>query len=121
MNQSRPQARQIREREQAADRQQLRVISLPEQSASASKTLHQAWQQSVPVRDKDRTSPGFGPAVAMDTNSPQTGRNPELSTSEAAFPTSIGCEPNQPQARPRRRIAVAVTRLIRFRVHIRSI
>jgi hypothetical protein len=112
--------RQIRDQEPATGRPQLRELPVPEQSASASSTRHQAWQQSVRIHSTDTALAGFGRAMAKAADSPQSGRGQGLSTSEAEFPNSIGCEPGQPQARQRPRIAVAVTMPIRFLVHIRT-
>ena len=121
MNRRRPEARQVREHEQAEDRPQLRFNHVREQSAAASSLCHQAPQQTVRSRDEDASSSGCQATAATDANGPQTGHNPELSTSAASFPSSIGCEPEQPQVRPHRRIAVAVSRPIRFPVHIRNV
>ncbi len=106
---------------QVEARPQLRLIHVRAQSAAASRTRHQAEQRSVRSPDKDTALTRSQTTTAGAANRPQAGRNPGFSTSEAWFLTRLGRELEQPQVRPSRRIAVAITRPIRFLVHIRSI
>jgi hypothetical protein len=121
MEHPRPQTRQIREHGQAKDKPQLRLIRVRDKSAAASSPCQQARQQTVRSRDKDTASTGCQAAAATDANGPQTGRNPELSTSAASFLTNIGCEPKQAENCPDHRIAVAISPPTRFPIHIRKI
>lgn len=121
MNCSQPEKWQIRGNGQAKDRPQLRLIRVRKQSVAASSPCHQARQQTVRSPDKDTASTGCQAEVATDANSPQTGRNSELSRSTASLLTNIGCEPEHAKNCPGVRILVAISPPTRFPVHIRSI
>jgi hypothetical protein len=110
MNHARPQARQIREREQAEGRPQLRLIRVREQSASASSPRQQARQQAV--RDAKR-------ATDMDNLPPVP--DSEVAAAKASPLTGIGHDSGPGTNYPCHRIAVATSWLIRFPVHIHVI
>jgi len=78
-------------------------------------------QQSVRSPDEDTASTRSQRTRATAVSGPQIGRNLGFATSDASLPTRLGQELEKPQFRPRRRIAVAVTRPIRFPVLIRTI
>jgi len=121
MNHARPQARQIREREQSEDRPKLRLIRVREQSPVASSPRHRSRQQSVRSRDKDTISTGRNTAVATDMDTPQTDRNSEPAAAAASPLTGIGRAFEQVTNCPSHYIAVAISPLTCFPVHIRTI
>lgn len=100
------------------DRPQLRLIRVREQSAATSSQWHQVREQTVRSRDTDTASTGCQAAASTDANGPQTGRNPELSTSAASFLTNIGCEREPAKHCPDGRIVVAISPPTHFPVYI---
>jgi hypothetical protein len=119
MNQSRPQSRQGREHGQAANRPQLRLIRVREQSSSVSSPGQQAWEQSVHIRGNDAVSTGHDPAVATGEDTPQTDRDSELAAATVAPLTGIERGNEQVKRCPIRRIVVDILPPISFPVRIR--
>jgi hypothetical protein len=100
---------------------QVRLIHIREQSASASSPCQQARKQSVHIRGNDAASIGHDPAVATDTDTPQTDRDSELVAATVAPLTGIEREPDTAENYPIRRIAGDNSPPIGFPVHIRHI
>ncbi|MCI0748451.1 MAG: hypothetical protein L0Y58_23845 [Verrucomicrobia subdivision 3 bacterium] len=121
MNHARPQARQIREREQAEGSPQSRLIRVRERSASASNPRQQARQQSVRIRDEERVSTARDATAATDVDTPRAGRDSELAVATTSPLTCSGRESELAANCPRHRLAVAISPTIRFPVHIRII
>ena len=121
MNRSRPQSRQIREREQAEDRPQLRLIRVREQSMFASSPRQQARQQSVRSRDQGAISTVRDLAKVTDMDTPQTDRDSELIAAGASPQPGIARKSAPGTNRPPHHITVAISPLTSFSVHIRTI
>lgn len=121
MKHARPQARQIREREQAKGSPQLRLILVREQSASAFSPRQQARQQSVRGCGKAALSTVRIAATTTDADTPRSDRDSVLAAVTAKPLTSIGRESEQAANCPDHCIAVVFSSLIHFPVHIRSI
>jgi hypothetical protein len=119
MNHARPQTRQIRERDQAGGRPQLRLIRVREQSVFANSPRQQARRQSVCSRGKGAVSTVRNSAATTHTDTPLSDRDSGLAAATATPLTGIGRDSEPAMRYPRHRIAVAISPLIRFPVHIR--
>jgi hypothetical protein len=121
MNHARPQPRQIREREHAKDRPQLRLIRVREQSTFASSPRQQTRQQSVRSSDQGAVSPVRDLTAAMDMDTPRAGHYSELADAKTSLLTGSSREPEPAAIGTRHRLVVAISPTIRFPVHIRII
>jgi len=121
MNRSRPQTRRFREREQAGDRSQTRLIHVPEQSANTAGLRKQTRERSAHSRDQATVSTGRDQAAVASTDCPQTVRSLAVATTAISPLTNIGREPRLAEHFPSRRIVVSIFPLVSFPVRIRII
>ena len=121
MNRSRPQTRQIREREQARHRAQTRIVRVREQSTSAFSPRTGARQRTVHEHCDALALTVREQRLAMDVNSPPTGRSREQSTYAHLPRTGIVRALGQANKNPQGRIAIAISPPTIFPVHIRII
>jgi hypothetical protein len=117
MNHARPQSRQIREREQAKDSPQLRLIRVREQSTFASSPR----QRLVRSRDQGAVSPVRDLTAAMDMDTSRAGHYSELADAKTSLLTGSSREPEPAAIGPRQRLVVAISPLTSFPVLIRTI
>ena len=111
----------MRERRQAEVRPRPRLIRVREQSAFVDSPRQQARQRSVRNRDQGSVSTVHGLTAATDMDAPRTGQDPELAVATTSPLSGIGHESQPTTNCPTHPIAVAISPLIRFPVHIRII
>ena len=121
MNRSRPQPRQIREREQSRNKAQMRIVRVREQSMSAFSPRTGARQRTVHEHGDATALTVREQSLAADLNCPPTGRSREQSTSPHLSRTGIARELGQARKSPQGRIAIAISPPTTFPVHIRII
>jgi hypothetical protein len=121
MNHAPPQTRQVRERDQAGNRPQLRLIRVPEQSVFANSPRQQARQQSVRILDQATILTRWDKAQAAAAKSPQENQSFALSMSKLSTQIGNGFELELAGNRPRIRSAVIGGPDTSSLVHIRSI
>jgi hypothetical protein len=116
-----PQTRQFHEHGQAQYRERTQTVRIIEPSASMFKPRQQARRQTVRILELATASTVRKQAFARNARYPQTVRSLEPPTSTTSTLTGIVLEPRQVEIYPRRSIAVSVSPLTSFPVHIRII
>ena len=116
-----PQTRQFRERGQTHYRARTQTVCVHEQSAFAFRPRKQSRQQPVRIRELATPLTIRKQAFALNACYPQTIRSLEPSTSASSSLTGIVHELRQEGNPPRLSIALSVSLLTCFPVHIRII
>jgi hypothetical protein len=116
-----PQTRQFHDRGQAQYRARTQTICVHEQSTPMLRPRHQARQQTVRIRELTTASTVRKQGFAWSARYPRTVRSLEVSPSVTSSLTRTVHELRQAENYPRRSIAVSVSPLTNFPVHIRII